>query len=125
MGQVLAKLIWSRTGLRTRAEKPGLVGRSCAALASEVDRQEAWQCGEAAVRAAVEGRSGDMVAIRRAVGAEYRAEMELVPLEEVAGIERTFPSEWMAPEQNDVTADFLEWVGPIVGEVEPHARIPE
>ncbi len=30
MGQLLARLVWSATGLRARAEKPGLAGRSCA-----------------------------------------------------------------------------------------------
>ena len=122
MGQLLARLIWSATGLRTRAEKPGLAGRSCAPLASEVDRAESWRCGEAAVRAAVAGARGEMVAIRRVAGAAYRSEMETVPLEEIAGIERRFPAEWMTPERNDVTPAFLEWARPIVGEVTPHPR---
>jgi 6-phosphofructokinase 1 len=122
MGQLLAKLIWSATGLRTRAEKPGLAGRSCAPLASDVDRAESWRCGEAAVRAAVAGHSGEMVAIRRVEGPVYRSEMETVPLEEIAGIERRFPAEWITPSRNDVTPAFLEWARPIVGEVTPHAR---
>ncbi|HUK15909.1 MAG TPA: diphosphate--fructose-6-phosphate 1-phosphotransferase [Bryobacteraceae bacterium] len=123
MGQVLAKMIWAATGVRARAEKPGLAGRSCAALVSEVDREESWRCGEAAVRAAVEGRSGEMVAIRRAAGSPYRSEMELTPLEQVVGIERRFPAEWMAPDGNDVTPEFIEWARPLVGEVKRHARL--
>ena len=45
--------------------KPGLFGRSCAALVSDVDRAESGNCGAAAVRAAVKGHTGQMVAIRR------------------------------------------------------------
>jgi 6-phosphofructokinase 1 len=123
MGQVLAKLIWSGTGLRARAEKPGLLGRSCAALASEIDRQESWRCGEAAVRAAVEGHSGEMVSIERLSGSPYRSAATLVPLETVAGQERRFPLEWMAPEQNDVTPQFLEWARPLIGRIEPYVRL--
>lgn len=123
MGQVLAKIIWAATGLRARSEKPGLVGRSCAALASDVDREESRRCGEAAVRAALEGRSGEMVAIHRAPGAGYRSDMRTVPLTQIAGIERTFPAEWMAPEANDVTPEFVEWARPLVGEVKPHTRL--
>jgi 6-phosphofructokinase 1 len=122
MGQLLARLIWSATGLRARAEKPGLAGRSCAALSSEIDRAESWRCGAAAVRAAAEGRAGEMVAIRRMAGTVYRSEMETVPLEKIAGIERRFPAEWMTPERNDVTPDFLEWARPLVGDVPPHPR---
>ena len=122
MGQLLARLVWSATGLRARAEKPGLAGRSCAPLASEVDRAESWRCGEAAVRAALAGRSGEMVAIRRAAGPAYRSEMEMVLLEEIAGVERSFPAEWMSAEHNDVTPAFLEWARPLVGAVPPHPR---
>ena len=125
MGHVLAKMLWARTGIRTRAEKPGLIGRSCAALASDVDRDEAWRCGQAAVRAAVAGESGKMVAIQRAAGTPYTSHMELTPLEQVAGIVRAFPREWIAPGHHDVTAEFVEWARPIVGTVSPHFRLPQ
>ena len=123
MGQVLARMIWDRTGLRTRSEKPGLAGRSCAPLASEVDRKESWRCGEAAVRAAVEGRSGEMVAIRRGAGSGYRSEMTTVALEQVVGVERRFPAEWMAAQGNDVRREFIEWARPIVGPITAHWRL--
>ena len=123
MGHVLARFIWSRTGIRARAEKPGLFGRSCAALVSEVDREESWRCGEAAVRAAVEGHSGEMVALERLPGSPYRSQTTLVPLEQVARLERRFPKEWIGPDRNDVTAEFLEWARPLVGPVSPHPRL--
>ena len=123
MGQVLARLIWSRTGLRTRAEKPGLFGRSCAALASDVDRAESWECGTAAVRAALAGRSGEMVAIRRLEGDGYRSETFLTPLESVTRKERQFPREWMNEERNHVTQEFVDWARPLIGEVKPHVRL--
>jgi 6-phosphofructokinase 1 len=121
MGQVLAKTIWDATGLRTRAEKPGLVGRSCAPLASEVDREESRRCGKAAVRAALEGKSAEMIAIRRVEGESYASEMTTVRLEEIVGIERRFPAEWMA--DGDVRPEFIDWLRPIAGEVAPHCRL--
>src|SRR3954451_15516893 len=65
LGHTLARLVTKRTGLRARAEKPGLLGRSCFELASEVDRLESFECGRSAVRASLVGASGVMVAIRR------------------------------------------------------------
>ena len=120
MAQVLARLIWGRTGVRARAEKPGLLGRSCQALASEVDREESFRCGVAAMKAALAGESGQMVSIRRLPGERYQSEMALVPLESVARIERRFPEEWMNDARNDVRAGYVEWSRPIVGEVPPH-----
>jgi len=123
MGHTLAKLIWSRTGLRTRAEKPGLFGRSCELLASEIDREEAFACGQAAIRAALAGVSGEMVAIRRVPGSAYRSETVTVPLSDVAGRERAFPAEWISPDKNDVAPQFIEWIRPLVGDVKPHVRL--
>ncbi len=123
MGSVFARIVTERTGLRARAERPGLVGRSSAPLASLVDREESRRCGEAGVRAALEGRSGEMVAIERCDGLEYSSRMKTVPLDLVAGIERKFPLEWIAPGHNDVTADFVEWLKPLAGAVAPHPRL--
>jgi len=120
MGHVIAKLLWSQTGLRARAEKPGLFGRSCAALASDVDRADSWTCGVEAVRAAIAGESGVMVALRPlgTTPATF-----LLPLDQVARNERPFPTEWLHPDRNDVAPAYLEWARPIVGEVAPHFRL--
>jgi 6-phosphofructokinase len=123
MGTTLARIISEGTGLRARAERPGLVGRSFAPLASEVDREESWRCGEAGVRAALEGRSGEMVAIERCGDSTYASRMKTVALERVAGVERHFPSEWISPDQNDVAAEFVAWLRPLVGPIAPHARL--
>jgi 6-phosphofructokinase 1 len=123
MGSTLARIISEGTGLRARAERPGLVGRSFAPLASAVDREESWRCGESGVRAAMEGRSGEMVAIERCGGAPYTSRMKTVSLERVAGVERQFPLEWITPDQNDVAAEFVAWLRPLVGQVAPHARL--
>ena len=123
MGSVFARIVSERTGLRARAERPGLVGRSSAPLASAVDREESRRCGEAGVRAALEGRSGEMVSIERCDGPAYASSMTTIALELVAGVERKFPPEWIAGSKNDVTPAFLEWVKPLVGDVEPHARL--
>ncbi len=123
MGSVFARMISEGTGLRARAERPGLIGRSSAPLASEVDREESWRCGEAGVRAALEGRSGEMVAIERCEGSEYASRMTTVPLDQVAGVERAFPAEWITAARNDVTAGFIEWVKPLIGPLRPHPRL--
>jgi hypothetical protein len=48
--------------------------------------------------------------------------METVPLEKIAGMERRFPAEWIAPGGNDVNPNFLDWARPLVEEVKPHPR---
>jgi 6-phosphofructokinase 1 len=123
LGYTLARAITARTGLRARAEKPGLLGRSSALAVSEVDAAESYQCGYEAVRAASAGHAGVMVALRRISQTPYESETFLTPLAEVAGIERGMPAEYLAASGNDVTAEFLEYVRPLVGEVRPHGRL--
>ena len=60
---------------------------------------------------------------QRLPGAPYRSATTLVPLETVTGKVRQFPFEWMSPDRNDVTPQFLEWARPLIGRVEPYVRL--
>jgi 6-phosphofructokinase 1 len=125
LGHTLAQLLAAKTGLRARAEKPGLLGRSCGPFASPLDRAEACECGRAAARAAMEDRSACMVAIRRESDQPYRSSTFLAPLETVAGQERTLPLEWIAPKGNDVLPAFRDYARPLIGDVPGYPRLPE
>jgi ATP-dependent phosphofructokinase / diphosphate-dependent phosphofructokinase len=124
LGHTLAQLLAVKTGLRARAEKPGLLGRSCGPFASPLDRVEAHECGRAAARAAMNALSGNMVALRRESNDPYRGTTFLTPLETVAHKERRLPLEWIAPEGNDVLPAFQDYARPLVGEVPGYSRLP-
>ena len=113
LGHTLARLLSEKLGLRARAEKPGLLGRSCGGLVSEVDRQEAWACGKTAA-AAKQSESGVMVAIRRDSDEPYRSSTFLTPLETVARVERLLPLEWISPHCNDVLEGFIQYAAPLL-----------
>jgi 6-phosphofructokinase 1 len=119
LGHTLAQLITTRLKVRARAEKPGLLGRSCAALASPVDREEAHMCGRAAVKAAIAGESGKMVAIRRESETPYRSATGLASFSELT--HRTVPLEWIS--EDDITPEFRRFLEPLVGSVPPHPRL--
>ncbi len=109
LGHALARMLTAKLGVRARAEKPGLIGRSCGLFTRERDRREAYACGQAAARAAIRGESGVMVALDGDGGTF------LTPLETVAGKERLFPLEWISEGGNGVTNEFREWAEPLVG----------
>jgi len=117
----LATLVTDRLGLKARAEKPGLLGRTNALVQHALDRDEARRCGQAAVRAAVSGASAVMVALSRAPGPGYASDTTLVPLESAAEKERRFPRDWIAESGCDVRAEFIDYARPLVGTIEPHA----
>ena len=117
LAHVLAQRLSRAMGVKARSEKPGLAGRCCSALASEVDRVEARMCGRDAVRAAVEGVNGRMVTIERAAGDQYVSRTGLAELANIAGRERLLPEPWRPAAPEDDLAEFRRWVGPLVGPV--------
>jgi 6-phosphofructokinase 1 len=123
LGHTLARLITEKTGLRARSEKPGLFGRCCGPFATDLDRREAWECGRAAARAATEGRSGEMVAIRRDSDAPYHSSTFLTPLESVARHERVLPNDWISPDGSDVNPGFIKYARPLVPEISAYPRL--
>jgi 6-phosphofructokinase 1 len=112
----LAILVMERLKLRARSEKPGLLARSGAAYPCELDWNESRLCGQAAVRAAVEGASGVMVGLAREAGAGYSVRTTLVPLEEAAR-QKLYPAEWRNAAGNDVQPAFIDYAAPLVGAI--------
>ncbi len=123
LGHRLAALVQERLKIRARAEKPGLLGRSSCAERPRVDWAEAKMCGEAAVRAACAGVSGQMITIVRQPGPGYESSTGLAPLEQVAFVERVFPAEWRSAAGSDILPAFLDYILPLTGAVAGHARL--
>lgn len=111
----LSNLIIKRLGIKARNEKPGICGRASIAFQSEMDRDEAVTAGAAAVKAAIEGRSGVMVGFERLPGDHYQCRTILIPIEEVMLHERVMPDEFINERGNDVTEEFVKWCRPLIG----------
>jgi len=111
LGHTLATQLSAKLGIRVRAERPGLIGRSCGLFARDRDRRESYACGRAAVAAAVEDESEVMVALSGG-GSTF-----LIPLNAVAGLERRMPDEFINEAGNGVTQTFRDYAGPLVGDV--------
>jgi len=99
-----------------RGNVPGTDQRHAVALASTVDLEEAYRSGQMAALLAGRGESGFMATILRDPGPIYRVRYDNVPLEQVAASERSFPANWIAAGDYDVTDDFVSYARPLVGE---------
>jgi 6-phosphofructokinase 1 len=115
----VAALIGDRLGLKVRIDKPNYLQRSFSLTISEVDADEAYRAGRAAVRLALAGQSGKMVTLERQPGKGYRCDMGAAPLDSIANAEKLLPDEYIAPEGNDVTQAFLDYARPLIGEPLP------
>jgi 6-phosphofructokinase len=122
--EVIAEIIREHVDLRARFDKPGYLQRSFAGLQSSTDRQEAYEVGRAAVRAAVAGHSGEMVTLEREPGPVYACTTGLTPLERIANVERLLPDEFIKASNNGVTEAFVAYARPLIGEpLRAYARL--
>lgn len=103
--------------IRCRSEKPGLCGRASMLHVSEQDRKDAELVGRAGVRTALNGTTGQMIALRPLDKKSSDADYELLPLANVAGKDRAIPAEWLDDSPISVGNAFLKYAGPIVGEL--------
>ncbi len=116
---LLAELVASELGLKSRTDKPGTMQRACVSLASTVDLDESYRVGQAAVAAAVGGETGKIVTLERVPGEDYAVNTGLISVDEVAGKERPLPDAFLNEAGDSVTPAFLDYVRPLIGEPLP------
>jgi len=112
----LSLLIIKELGIKSRCEKPGILGRASIAYQSSIDRQEAIQVGTYSVKAAIKGETGKMVGFNRISTVPYKCELTLIPIAEVMMHEKKMPDNFINDRGNDVTAEFIEYCRPLIGD---------
>ncbi|MBO7730807.1 MAG: 6-phosphofructokinase [Lachnospiraceae bacterium] len=111
----LGGLLKARTGIKTRAIELSLLQRSAAHMASKTDIEEAIEAGKFAVKSALAGKTGRMVAFERDPDStSYKCKMILVPLSEAANAEKKVPREWINKRGNFVNKEFLDYALPLI-----------
>ena len=115
LAATLAEIVKERTGAKVRGIELSLLQRCGAHLASDTDIKEAVAAGEEAVRQAVNGKTGFMVAFEREyVDGKYNCKLVLLPLAKVANYEKKVPLEWINEEGNGLKDEFIDYVLPLI-----------
>ncbi len=116
----IKELIQGKLNTKTRTVLLGYAQRAAEHFASLVDSNNAFACGEAAVRAAVGGTSGYMVKIVRNLNPDGSISWAtgLQPLGDIANVEHFVPREWISPDGMMPNEKFVEYAQPLIeGEV--------
>ena len=114
LADLLCEEIKSKLGIkRVRGDTFGYLQRSFAGCVSDVDRREAREVGEFAVKHAIWGACDGSVAIRR-IG-DYAVDYAVVKLAKVGGKTKVMADAFIAPSGSDVTPLFQEYLRPLLG----------
>lgn len=110
----LANKIGGKFGWKTRAIELNTLQRSASHLVSRVDITEAYQVGGAAVKAAFEGLTGQMVILKRVSDDPYICITDTYDVHKIANVEKKVPREWINDAGDYVTQEFLNYVKPLI-----------
>ena len=120
----LADVVREKLHLRARFLRPVIIGRAMSACVSEVDRHEAFQVGQEAVRLLADNQTGLMVTLNRIATSPYLCEPGAIPLELVANAEKLMPREFMNEAGSLPGEKFRQYALPLIGEAwQPVARL--
>src|SRR3954471_11611137 len=109
----LAEIVQGKLKTKTRTVKLGYTQRSASHLASARDIEEAFMCGEAAVRAAVDGRSGFMVKLVRSSSDPYHCATDLQDLNDIANAVHLIPREWISEDGFMPNEQLIQYARPL------------
>lgn len=124
-GMQLHRIIADAFGWRGEFQITESLQMCAADRAVKLDVDEAYACGRHAVRLAERGESGVMATIVRESkrGEPYKVSYGTAPLAEVANHERPMPKSFLRKDGMFVTKAFLDYAGPLVGELPEYASL--
>lgn len=99
---------------KTRSIELSTLQRCAAHVSSRTDITEAFQVGGAAVKAAFEGHSGEMVALIRLSDDPYQCTTQLFDVHKVANYEKKLPLDWLNENHTGMNSSFHKYARPLI-----------
>src|SRR3954454_8766420 len=115
VGPLVANMVREALGYKYHWAVADYLQRAARHIASQVDVDQAYAVGKAAVELAVAGRNGVMASIRRLSDAPYQWDISEAPVGDVANQEKLWPPGYISPDGFGITEACRRYVEPLVG----------
>ena len=99
---------------RVKVLELGVLQRCSLHCSSKVDFEEAAMVGKAALKCAMNGLTGYMIAIKRATESPYKATTFLIEAKKIANKIKYFPKDWINNEGNHITSEAINYLKPLI-----------
>ena len=110
----LANQVANNLDTKVRSIELSTLQRCAGHMTSRTDITEAYQVGGAAAKAAFEGHTGEMIALKRLSNDPYQCTTEPHDVHEVANFEKKVPLEWLNETHTDMLPAFHSYARPLV-----------
>ena len=111
---VVANLVREKFGYKYHWAVSDYLQRSARHVASKVDVDQAYAVGEAAVKLALEGKSGVMPVIKRVSNNPYRWKIGEAALSRVANREKMMPKSYISADGMGITPAARRYLAPLI-----------
>jgi 6-phosphofructokinase 1 len=111
---VLAALVKEKLGYKYHWALPDYLQRSARHAASQVDAEQAYAVGKAAVDYALTGMNAVMPVIVRTSDAPYRWKIAPAPLAKIANREKKMPKNFISRDGFGITAAARRYLAPLI-----------
>jgi 6-phosphofructokinase len=111
---VVANLVREKFGYKYHWAVSDYLQRSARHVAAKVDVDQAYAVGEAAVKFALEGKSGVMPVIKRVSNNPYRWKISEAPLSRVANREKKMPKSYISADGMGITPAARRYLAPLI-----------
>ncbi|QHQ60354.1 diphosphate--fructose-6-phosphate 1-phosphotransferase [Anaerocolumna sedimenticola] len=115
-GKYLSNKISTELGCKSRGIELNTLQRCASHMASLIDITEAYQVGAAAVNAALDGKTGEMIVINRISNQPYQCNTGTYDIHKIANIEKKVPLNWIKEDNTGMSEEFMEYVKPLIQE---------
>lgn len=117
---VIAQLVKTELGYKYHWAVADYLQRAARHIASQVDLEQAYALGKAAVELALSGHNAIMPIIKREQDSPYRWSIDHVSLAEVANQEKSMPAEFIGADGMSITEACRRYLAPLIqGEAYP------
>jgi ATP-dependent phosphofructokinase / diphosphate-dependent phosphofructokinase len=113
-GRYLSMLCAKNLGCKSRAIEFSTLQRCASHMVSRVDITEAFQCGGAAVSAAMAGETGKMVGLKRISTNPYQCTTQLQDIHSVANFEKKVPLELIGDDHSCIKSSLVDYMRPLI-----------
>ena len=110
----LSNLIMKKLGTKSRSVELSTLQRCAGHVTSRTDITEAYQVGGAAAKAAIEGHTGEMIALKRISNDPYQCTTQAHDIHKIANLEKKIPLEWLNKDCTDVLPIFHQYERPLI-----------
>ncbi len=118
-GKALEIAVKEKFGCKVRSIEINLPQRCASHIRSATDISESRSCGIAAVKSALSGHTGQMIAMIREASDEYRIKYASMDVANNANAVKSVPRDFINERGNNVTDECLEYILPLIqGEIE-------